>query len=121
VGEGRGNYLPANTTANGRVYNWVAPYYNVDSGTVIPQGSYEPVIFLVTPKYQQLYSLGGDVRIDKNNTLTTEVAMSNYDQNMYSSKDNKTNIGFAARAGYNGTVVTKADTGGRIAQSVLTI
>lgn len=118
VGEGKGNYLPANTTANGRVYTWVAPLLNLDSGVAIPQGSYEPVIFLVTPKYQQLYTLGGDIRIDKNNTLTTEVAMSNFDQNMYSKKDNTSNIGFAVRAGYNGTISTKRDTAGRSVQGV---
>nr|MBP6732696.1 hypothetical protein [Chitinophagales bacterium] len=118
VGQGRGNYVPANTTANGRVYTWVAPFYNADSGTFTPQGSYEPVIFLVTPKYQQLYTVGTDIRIDKNNTLTTEVAMSNFDQNTYSKKDNASNLGFAARAGYNGTVVTKRDTAARMAQSI---
>ncbi len=118
VGEGKGNYLPANTTANGRVYAWVAPYLNLDSATLVPQGSYEPVIFLVTPKYQQLYTLGSDIRIDKNNTLTTEVAMSNFDQNLYSKIDNGSNIGFAARLGYNGVVTTKRDTAGRTLQGL---
>lgn len=118
VGEGRGNYVPATSTANGRVYTWVAPFYNADSGTFIPRGSYEPVVFLVTPKYQQLYTVGTDVRIDQNNTLTAEAALSNFDQNTYSKKDNASNLGFAARAGYNGVVVTKRDTAARMAQSL---
>ncbi len=115
-GERNGNYVPATSTANGRVYEWVAPLIDT-AFNQIPQGSYEPVIFLVTPKYQQLYTLGTDVRIDKNNTLSAEIAMSNFDQNMFSKIDNASNIGFAGRAGYNGTVTTKRDTANRIAQS----
>jgi len=116
VGEGKGNYVPATSTANGRVYAWVAPV--VDSTLrAYPQGSYEPVIFLVTPKYQQLYTLGTDIRLDKNNTITAELAMSNFDQNMFSKKDNASNIGFAGRAGYTGTIATKNDSAGRTAQS----
>jgi hypothetical protein len=110
VGDGKGNYIPASTTANGRVYQWVLPFYDTLTNKLIPQGSYEPLIFLVTPKYQQLYTLGTDYRIDKNNTLSAEVAMSNYDPNMFSSKDDNTNIGFAAHASCKGKLLAKNDT-----------
>lgn len=118
VGEGKGNYIPINSTANGRVFAWVAPLVDTATFTGRRQGSYEPVIFLVTPKYQQLYTLATDVRIDKNNNLSAEVAMSNFDNNMFSDKNNNTNLGFAARAGYNGSITTKRDTAGRTAQNL---
>ncbi len=119
VGEGKGNYTPATSTANGRVYQWVLPFWDTATFTFRPQGSYEPVIFLVTPKYQQMYTLGTDVRIDKNNTLSMEGAMSNYDPNMFSAKDNGSNIGFAGRAAYTGNVVTKRDTANKPAESII--
>lgn len=118
AGEGNGDYVPANSTANGRVYVWVAPY--IDTALKAHSvGSYKPVIFLVTPKYQQMYTLGTDVRIDKNNTFSAEAAMSNYDPNMFSTKDNGANIGFAGKTGFSGTVVTKGDTTGVSSQSII--
>ncbi|MES2620454.1 MAG: hypothetical protein V4615_06345 [Bacteroidota bacterium] len=107
VGQGRGDYVPASSTANGRVYEWVAPL--MDSLGIHPQGSYEPVIFLVTPKYQQIYTLGTDVRINKSNVVSAEVAMSNNDLNMFSKKDDQDNLGFAGRFNIKGSVVTKLD------------
>lgn len=118
VGDGRGNYVPADNTANGRVYNWVAPMLDSVSHVFRPQGSYEPVIFLVTPKYQQMYTLGADYKINKSNKITTEVAMSNYNQNMFSTIDKKDDIGFAGRVGYQGAIVTKGDSASKKMQSV---
>lgn len=109
VGPGNGDYVAASNTANGRVYQWVAPVFNDADSTFVRQGSYAPVIFLVTPKYQQMYTLGGEVRIDERNKITAEVAMSNNDVNMYSPKDNKDNLGFAVRGGYQSTIITKGD------------
>ena len=48
VGENAGNYVQTTTTANGKVYQWVAPI-----GGVL-QGNYEPLIPLVTPKKKQI-------------------------------------------------------------------
>ncbi|HLP49478.1 MAG TPA: hypothetical protein VK154_01200, partial [Chitinophagales bacterium] len=118
VGEGKGNYAPLTSTANGRVFSWVAPFLDTATFTLRPMGSYEPVVFLVTPKYQQLYTVATDVRIDKNNTLSAEVAMSNFDNNTFSKKDNAGNIGFAARGGYNGSVITRRDSASRPMQTI---
>jgi hypothetical protein len=47
-------------------------------GTInnVKQGSYEPAIYLVTPKKQQLLDLGIDYALSKNTSVITEVAMS---------------------------------------------
>lgn len=91
VGEGNGNYNPDFNGANGKVYRFIMP-----SGST-RQGSYEPVIILVTPKKQQLVNLGVDYALNANTTLKTEVAMSNTDVNTFSKKDNGDDKGFAGK------------------------
>jgi hypothetical protein len=44
VDQGKGNYVLTQSSANGRVFAWVAPING------IPQGNYEPIILLITPK-----------------------------------------------------------------------
>jgi hypothetical protein len=66
VGTGRGNYIPDFSGINGKVFRYVAPSNGVQ------QGSYEPVTILVTPKKQQLISVGGDYEINAQNKLKTE-------------------------------------------------
>ncbi|MBL0308226.1 MAG: hypothetical protein IPP77_00550 [Bacteroidetes bacterium] len=117
VGDGKGDYIPSISTANGRVYQWVSPIFN-DSGQLVKQGSYEPVILLVTPKLQQIYTLSGDFRVNKDNVISVSGAMSNYDANTFSKKDNNQNLGGAMKAGYKGTIVTKKDTSGNAGQNV---
>lgn len=94
VGTNRGNYRPANATANGRIFEWVPPINGVS------QGSYEPVIVLVTPKRRQMLSLGLDWAPTANDTIILEGAMNNDDLNTFSKKDQGDNIGVATLAGY---------------------
>jgi hypothetical protein len=91
LGPGNGNYLPEFNGANGKVYRYVAPVNG------IKQGQYEPVQLLVTPKRQQLFSVGTEYTIDARNTLKSEVALSNYDVNTYSSRNAGDDAGIAAR------------------------
>ena len=91
VGDGKGDYVPDLNGANGKVYQYVAPVNGVK------QGSYEPAMFLVTPKKQQLINLGMDYAVGKNTSLLTEVAMSNYDANTFSKIDNGDDAGYAAK------------------------
>lgn len=98
VGQGAGNYVADFNGANGKVYRYVKPVNGVR------QGSFEPVTVLVTPKKQQLLSFATDYQIDKNNLLKTELALSNYDANTFSSKDGGDDVGLAARVQYNNTL-----------------
>lgn len=91
VGIGNGNYIPEFNGANGKVYRWVAPVNGVR------QGRYEPAIFLVAPKKQQILSVGMDYNVSKNTTVSTELATSIYDVNTFSSKDEEKNRGYAAK------------------------
>ncbi len=99
VGIGKGNYIPDFNGANGRVFKFVEPINGVR------QGQYEPVMILVTPKKQQLITLGADYEINKNNSIKAELAMSNYDVNTFSSKHGGDDRGFASRVQYTNSVL----------------
>jgi hypothetical protein len=91
VGQGYGNYVPDLNNINGNVYIWIAPVNGV------PQGSYEAAEFLVTPKTQQVVTIGADYAIDKHTTLTADVAGSNYNINTLSTIEKNNDKGTAAK------------------------
>src|SRR6185436_17923059 len=91
VGVNKGNYIPLFNAANGQVFQWVQPVNG------IPQGNFEPATFLVTPKKQQLLTLGAVYKINTKTIVKTEVAASRYDVNTFSSKDEADNQGYAAK------------------------
>lgn len=91
VGSGKGNYVPDFNGANGKVYRWLAPVNGV------LQGNYEPATYLVTPKKQQVVSMGAVYAIDEKTNLSAEVAVSNYDVNGFSRNDKGDNKGFAGK------------------------
>jgi hypothetical protein len=93
LGPGRGNYVPIPASANGRVFSWVPPVAGV------PQGSYEPVVQLISPKKQQMFTTGAEYRPDKTTRVFGELAYSNYNQNLYSDKDKADDKGLAVSAG----------------------
>lgn len=91
VGTGNGNYVPDFNGANGKVYRWVQPVNGV------LQGNFEPATFLVTPKKQQLITVGSVYAINSKTSIQTEWAASDYDVNTFSAKDKKDDKGYAAR------------------------
>jgi hypothetical protein len=103
LGQGRGNYIPDFNGANGRVFRYVAPLNGEK------QGQYEPVMILITPKKQQLFTLGTEYQLNQNNLLKTEVALSNYDVNTFSSKDGGDDNGIAARVQYSNTIPLRGE------------
>jgi hypothetical protein len=105
VGANNGNYVTDFNGANGKVFRYVQPING------IRQGTFEPVMKLVTPKRQQLISVATDYAIDSHNSLKTEFAMSNYDANTFSQKDGADDRGYAARVQYANTSMLKAGRG----------
>ena len=90
VGEGNGNYILSTSSANGRVFEWVPPFNNQ------PQGMYEPVSQLISPKQQQMVTLGTSYK-HKNTTLFFESAFSNDNKNLFSKKDKHDDQGIALK------------------------
>lgn len=91
TGANKGNYIPLYNAVNGQVYQWVQPVNGV------PQGSYEPATFLVTPKRQTVITAGAEYKITGNTTVKAEAAASDYDVNTFSIKDKANNKGYAAK------------------------
>lgn len=89
MGAHKGSYVLLRSTANGRVFGWVAP----ENGE--QQGDYAPVVQLVTPKSIQMLTLSGKFAFAPTSFVKTELALSHYDQNMFSKIDDKDNVGFA--------------------------
>ena len=93
VGQNNGNYIKTSTATNGKVFKWVEPVANV------PQGDYEPVRVLITPKKTQMATFGGNVKITKNLSTSFELAVSSRDLNTFSDIDNGNNDGYALKFG----------------------
>lgn len=104
VGQGNGDYIQDSSSANGRVFKWVEPVNGTHFGT------YAPVGLLITPKKQQLFTLGTDLKISKNNLAGFEVALSNYNINLFSKKDLENDLGYAGKAYYKTTIPLDHDT-----------
>ena len=104
VGNNNGNYVITASSANGRVFRWVEPVNN------IPQGNHEPVTLLVTPKKQQLFTLGADYKISNGNRVFLESAYSNYDANLYSTDDKGNDGGYAFAGGVENKLRLSKDT-----------
>lgn len=104
VGENSGNYVQKLTTANGKVYQWVAPIGG------IPQGNYEPIIPLVTPKKKQMVTAGGSYEFDKLHTLDVEGVYTKNDINTFSKFNSGDDDGYGFRLNSNNQTVLRRDT-----------
>lgn len=89
VGDNQGNYVLSQSTANGKLYQWVAP---IDG---VPQGNYEPISKLSTPKMHDLASVGATYCVNDKFKVRTELAFSYADQNLFSKEGDRDNAGVA--------------------------
>lgn len=94
VGINRGDYRLLSTTANGRVFGWVAPVGGVK------QGSYEPVRIVPTPTKRKMMTVGAAYNFSKQDQLYVEMAFSERDLNRFSDLDDEDNQGKAVKLGY---------------------
>ena len=96
VGQGNGRYvLETDIAANGRAFRYVG--YDQFCQ---PAGDHEPIVQLVAPQIQQLFTLGGDYRVARDGTLAAEVALSNRDRNRLSPLDDADDTALATYLGY---------------------
>ncbi len=94
VGQGNGNYILLNSTANGRIYEWVAPI----NGQL--QGSFEPVSILNAPNQKSMATIAGGVKLNTYDKLDLELAFSRNNVNLFSELDTEDDNGFASRVNY---------------------
>ncbi len=96
VGSGNGNYVAKERLAFGTVYQWVAPIGG------LPQGDYEPVVLLVTPKQRQMVQASAAYKINESIQAKVEWAGSQNDINTFSTADKSDNLGMAAKVTVSG-------------------
>ena len=104
LGQGNGDYIEIPSTANGRVFEYVPPQNG------IRQGSFLPVIVLITPKRKQMYTVGGDYRINHRTKLLFEGVMTNNDVNTFSSIGNQNDVGGGFMVGFENRKQISNDT-----------
>ena len=96
VGFGNGRYvLETDIATNGRAYRYVG-YDDFCQ----PAGDHEPIIQLIAPQIQQLYTLGGSKKVGKRGLLTGEVGLSNNDRNRLSDRGDEDDTGIATFLGW---------------------
>ncbi|MCB0791535.1 MAG: hypothetical protein H6595_07115 [Flavobacteriales bacterium] len=95
VGSGMGDYMQKEFTANGRVYEWLAP--DTVNGTIVHRGDRAPVRVLVAPRSQQLIELGFTDTRPSGLSTQAQIAWSRYDANTFSQRDDGNDQGLAAR------------------------
>ena len=93
IGAGNGNYIQAESTANGRVFQWVSP----QNGTM--QGQFEPVQNLPVPNKKQMTTVGTNYEVTENEEVFAEMALSVNDLNLYSEIDSDDDKGYAFKVG----------------------
>lgn len=91
LGENQGNYRQVDLNINGKVFEYVPPLNG------IKQGTHEPLRRLVPPKRLQVYTLNSSYKLKKGGLLGIDLGMSSLDKNLFSSKDDEDNLGFAGR------------------------
>ena len=95
VGANKGDYIQVASSANGRVFAWVAPVNG------IPQGNYVPYVLLVPPKRMQMLTASTRYIASERFDIGIEGAYSNFNQNTYSVLDKRNDEGvglfFSAR------------------------
>ena len=94
VGNNLGNYVLSNTSAIGKIYQYIAPIAGV------LQGNYEPIIPLVAPNQIQLATVLGKYNPTEKTSLDFEMTVSNNDKNLFSTIDDQDNQGVASRINF---------------------
>jgi hypothetical protein len=98
LGKNKGNYTLSNSQAISKIYQYVAPIAG------ILQGEFEPVIQLIAPEQLQILNFAGGFTPNNKTNLNFELGFSNYDKNLFSTKDDESNTGTAGLIHYNQTV-----------------
>lgn len=102
VGLNKGNYNIKASSANGTVFEWIAPING------IMQGSYEPITRISTPKSHLQAIVGGEYKINSWLKASSELTYTNNDLNEFSEINNEKNNGVGALVKLQG--VKKIDT-----------
>ena len=97
VGTNNGDYVLDSSTAIGNIYNFVG----------INQGNYTPITRLIAPTKSQFFVLKSNYNPSEKTTLSSEVAISNNDANLFSSIGDTENTALAAKIGWQQVLIDR--------------
>lgn len=89
VGANQGNYVVSTDNAISRIFEYVPPQNGV------PQGEFEPVIQLFAPERLQVGVVQSTYKNGEHSYVSSELAASDNDENLFSNLDNDDNQGLA--------------------------
>lgn len=101
VGVHLGNYILTNSSAIGKIYQYVEPIAGV------PQGNYEPIVRLIAPTKIQIATILGKYNPSEKTAVDFEVGVSNNDLNLFSELDDNNNKGVAGKLNFKQRLLTK--------------
>ena len=97
VGSNNGDYILESSTAIGNIFSYAGKN----------QGNYSPITRLIPPTKSQIFMVKSNYAPTKKTTLSSEIAISNNDANLFSSIDNTENNGIAAKIGWQQVLMDK--------------
>ncbi len=97
VGLNKGDYQLDRSTAIGNIFIYVGQNL----------GSYSPIIKLAPPTKQQAFVLKSNYDSQKKTKINTEIAISNNDENLFSSIDDANNVAVAAKVNWEQILIDK--------------
>lgn len=103
VGQNQGNYVLSNVNTVLSIYEFVPP----ENG--ISQGNFEPIQQLIAPQQLQVAMVNGFYKVSKKTKIDYELALSENDQNLFSSLDDNNNAGLAARMNITQNLIQTKD------------
>ena len=101
VGNNLGNYIVTNSSAIGKIYQYIEPV----SG--IPQGNFEPIVRLIAPTKIQIATVLGNYNPNEKTMIDFEIGVSNNDLNLFSGIDDDNNKGVAGKLNYKQRLFSK--------------
>lgn len=90
VGENQGFYVQEQATINGNIFSFVGIDENLT-----PKGDYMPIKVIPVPKSNTVNDLIIEYEVNSKFKIISETAVSNYDKNRLSNKEDKDNIDYA--------------------------
>ena len=101
VGNNLGNYVLTNSSAIGKIYQYVEPLGGV------PQGNYQPITRLIAPTKIQIATVLGKYNPSEKTLVDFEAGVSNNDLNLFSSLDDNNNKGIAGKLNFKQRLLSK--------------
>ncbi|MGL2965627.1 hypothetical protein [Flavobacterium sp. XGLA_31] len=101
VGLNQGSYILTNSSAVGKIYQYVG------LSSTVPNHNYEPIVRLVAPTKIQIATVLGKYNPSEKTNIDFEVGVSNNDLNLFSPIDDSNNKGTAGKLNFKQRIFTK--------------